>query len=504
MSTSTFSDQARRVARNFSWLTLQELLIRLIGLATAMYLARALSPGQYGALGLALAIVSFFAVFVRAGTGSRANRLTARNHAAVPAIYSDMTGLRLTAAAFVVTGLIAFAGVIAPVFSIPPVLLIVCSLLLLRPALTVVWAFRGLDQMQITAIGDVTEKILTLLGLILLVHGVGDDVLWAPVVETVAALLVIAWMVRRLGRLYPGLRIKFQWRTWPAIAHEAVPLSLASMLGSVYLNGGPLLLGVLATATAAAQFLVAQKLMLTLAILLEVINTAAFSSISRLVHKDAAAALALAAQLLRYYLVFTVPLFLLVAFHAEEVLALLFGPGYAAAGPVLMVLLTQLPFLAISGSLQLVLMAIPHPMAVLGSRVAGAAALLAFSFWLIPGLGAVGAAAALVVGEITSCLLLFLYVKRATGGVPWTTRSVSPLLAGAATALFYKAIFAWPLLLKLPLAALTYVGLAILLQAITLTEFQHLPALLRAVVRGEEKSAGGSQTQEDPAAEEST
>jgi hypothetical protein len=41
VSASTFSDQPRRVARNFSWLTLQELLIRLIGLASAMYLAGA-------------------------------------------------------------------------------------------------------------------------------------------------------------------------------------------------------------------------------------------------------------------------------------------------------------------------------------------------------------------------------------------------------------------------------------------------------------------------------
>jgi O-antigen/teichoic acid export membrane protein len=483
MSSGEFSDQARRVAQNFSWLTLQEVLIRLISLATAMYLARALSPTNYGALGLAFAIVSFFAVLVRAGTGSRANRLTARNHAAVPAIYSDITGIRLTAAAFVITILVLFAGLIAPAFSIPPLMLIVCCPLLLRPALTVAWAFRGLEQMRVTAIGEVAEKILTLLGMLLLVHGIANDVLWAPVAETVAALLVITWMVRRLGRLYPDLHIKFRWRTWPAIAHEAVPLGLASMLGSVYLNGGALLLGMLATSTAAAQFLVAQKIMLTLAILLEVINTAAFSLISRMVHQDARAALGLTAQLLRYYLVITVPLFLLVAFHDEEVPGLLFGPGYAAAGTVLLVLLAQLPFLAISGSLQMVLTAMPRPMAVLSSRLAGAVALLSISVWLIPAYGAVGAAAALIVGEMTSTLLLFLQVRRATGGVPWTARCTAPLLAGAGAAILYKLIFSWPLLIKLPLAALVYCGLALLLKAVTVAECRQLPGLFRVAVQ---------------------
>jgi O-antigen/teichoic acid export membrane protein len=290
-------------------------------------------------------------------------------------------------------------------------------------------------------------------------------------------------MVRRLGRLYPDLHIKFRWRTWPAIAHEAVPLGLASMLGSVYLNGGALLLGMLATSTAAAQFLVAQKIMLTLAILLEVINTAAFSLISRMVHQDARAALGLTAQLLRYYLVITVPLFLLVAFHDEEVPGLLFGPGYAAAGTVLLVLLAQLPFLAISGSLQMVLTAMPRPMAVLSSRLAGAVALLSISVWLIPAYGAVGAAAALIVGEMTSTLLLFLQVRRATGGVPWTARCTAPLLAGAGAAILYKLIFSWPLLIKLPLAALVYCGLALLLKAVTVAECRQLPGLLRVAVQ---------------------
>jgi O-antigen/teichoic acid export membrane protein len=143
MSEMAFSDQSRRLARNFTWLTLQEVLIRLIGLATAIYLARTLTASDYGALGLALAIVSFAAVLVRAGTGSRATRLTARDPAAVPLIYAQVNGLRLAAVTVIFALLAGFSGVIAPAFSISPALLILCSLLLLPPALTVGWAFRG-------------------------------------------------------------------------------------------------------------------------------------------------------------------------------------------------------------------------------------------------------------------------------------------------------------------------------------------------------------------------
>jgi O-antigen/teichoic acid export membrane protein len=485
MSEPAFSDQAHRLARNFTWLTLQEVLIRLIGLATAIYLARTLSAADYGALGLALAIVSFAAVLVRAGTGSRATRLTARDPSAVPLIYAQVTGLRLASAALILTVLVGFSGVIAPAFSISPTLLILCSLLLLPPALTVGWAFRGLDDMRVTAVADIAEKALTLIALLWLVHGVGNDVLWAPAAEAAAGVLVISWMYRRLRRLYPSLRVQFRVRDWPEIAREALPISLASLLGTFYLNGGVLLLGWLANAGAAALFLVAQKVMMTLAVLLQVVNAAAFPSASRLVQEDLAAALRLVTQLLRYYLVMIVPLFLLVAFHAADVLRLLFGPAYADAAKVLVILLAALPFLVISNSLQLLLMALPRPTAVLTTRIAGAAVLLALGLLLIPRSGATGGALALAAGEGANALLLFLFVVRATGGVPWDLRCFAPLAAGAAAALAYAAVQTWPIFLKLPLAAVVYLGLVVLLAGVSFREIRAVPLLLLSVARGE-------------------
>jgi O-antigen/teichoic acid export membrane protein len=480
-----FSDQSRRLARNFSWLTLQELLIRLIGLATAVYLARTLTAAAYGELGVALAVISFAAVLVRAGTGSRATRLTARDPAAVPLVFAQVMSLRLTASVVVFALLAGFSGVIAPVFSISPALLILCSLLLLRPALSVGWAFRGLDRMQVTAVADIAEKTLTFLCLLWLVRGIGNDVLWAPVAEAMAVVLVMGWMYRRLARLYPDLRLQFRVRDWPAIGREALPLSLASLLASVYLNGGMLLLGWLSTAGSAAMLLVAQKVMLTLSILVQVINKAAFPATSRLVHEDPPAALRLATQLLRLYLVVIIPLFLLVAFHAAETLAVLFGPAYADAAKVLVILLAALPFLAANNSLQLLLMALPRPAAVLTARIVGAATLLSLSLLLIPRMDAAGAAAALAVAEVVSMAVLFLFVRQATGGVPWDLRCFAPLAAGAAAAAAYAATGAWPVLLKLPLAAVIYVGLVLLLGGLSLQELRSVPLLLLSVARGE-------------------
>ena len=139
---------ARRMARNFSWLSLQEVFIRLVGLATAIYLARVLGAENYGQLGLALGIISFAAVVVRSGTGSRGTRMTARDPVTVPELYAQITGLRLISAIALIGSIAVFAPWLGDLFQVSPWLLILCSFLLLRPALSVVWAFRGPSRLS--------------------------------------------------------------------------------------------------------------------------------------------------------------------------------------------------------------------------------------------------------------------------------------------------------------------------------------------------------------------
>jgi len=496
---------ARRLARNFSWLGLQQLIVRLIGLATAMYLARVLSPANYGALGLALAVFSFAAVFVQAGTDSRGTRMTARDPAAVPEIFAEINSLRITMALVMIGLLVVFAPWLGRLLQIPQTLIILCSFLLMRPALTVVWAFRGLDRMQVPALTDIVEKILIFAGLLLLVHGDGNDVLWAPVVELVAILLIAATLYRLLTRIYGPLRLHFELSAWREISREALPLSMAALLGSVYLNGGVLLLGWLADTESAALFLVAQKVMLTLMTLLVISTTAAFPSISRYLHHSNQEALDLAARILRYFLVVTTPLFLLVVFHASFLVDVLFGNEYRDSAAALVVLLTAIPFLAAAGGARMLLRAIPKPMSILGARLAGALVLLGVSFWLIPRQGTMGAAAALAAGEITSSLLLLTAVHRATGGLPWCSRCLAPLLAGLASAAAYIALGPWPLLVRLFIAAAIYTALVFFLKGITVTELKNMPGLfLPGAMSGDPESAPANHRGKEPDTKQTT
>lgn len=485
MNPGNITPQTRRLAHNVKWLSLQELLIRLLGLATAIYLARVLTPTAFGELGLAVAVIGILTTLVQAGTGSRGTRLTALDPASIPQTRASITGLRVTITFIVMAGLILCAPTLSQTFSFSANLLILCSFLLLRPALAVNWAFKGLDQMHVIAYSDVAEKSLMFIGLLLLVHGQGNDLLWVPVIETVAALAVVWWLRRRLAGMYSPPTISFNYREWAEISRESLPLGLAALLGSVYIHGALLLLGWLSTPASAADFLVAQKLMLTMIILLHVINNSAFPSASRLLVLDSAIALNLVADLLRYYLVLIIPGILVLALFADQILNLLFGVEYSDSGPVLMLLLTALPFLAISDSLQLVLKAIPKPKAVLTARIVSTLVLLVIAVLFVPRYGALGGAAAVVAGEAAAMVLLFWLVKRTLGATPWNARCYAAILAGVITALVLVLTQSWPLLFRLPFAAIVYILSAGLMKAVSVHEFRSVPHLISAALKND-------------------
>jgi O-antigen/teichoic acid export membrane protein len=471
------SPLAQRLARNFTWLTIQEASVSVIGLVMTIYLARTLGPSSYGALGLAVAIVGVIATLVRAGSGTRATRQTALNPENVPVIYAQLIGFRLVSAVAGIVLLVALAPLLSEKLSFSAALLILCSLLLAKSALTVVWAFRGLDQMQVNAAANVTEKALTLLGVLLLVKGQGNDVLWVPIVEVTAAVLIVWWLRKRLERIYPRLVIEFRTQDWPAIAREAVPLGLAGLMGSVWMHGAVLILGWFTTSEAAAGFLVAQKVVLTLGLMMIVINRAAFPSTSRLLSGDSAAALNMLASLMRYYLVTVTPVILLVAFHAGDMLDLLFGAAYADVAPTMIIMLASLPLLALNQNLDLLLKAIPKPGLVLVIRTIAALVLVSLALLLIPRMGMLGAALAVVGSDFTAMLVLLVLVRRATGGLPLNFRCLSPFVAGGAAAAAYWMCNDWTVAMKLPVAGIVYLVATGLTKGVTADEVRSLSKL---------------------------
>jgi len=182
-------------------------------LAAFAYLARVLSPGDYGNVELALSIAVFLVLGVESGTGAYGARLVAADPARIPQLVPQVVWLRgiLSLPIFAVT----IAAAVYYRASGLGILAILGVGILLTPFLTQ-WVFHGLRAMQWVAAGSALRN-LTFVAVVLLLVRPGSGIWLVAVAEIcgIAALVLFnAFVLRR------WLRPQLEWRNGPAGARR--------------------------------------------------------------------------------------------------------------------------------------------------------------------------------------------------------------------------------------------------------------------------------------------
>jgi len=434
----------KTIADNLSWLGLQEVFARVCGILMVVLLARALAPSDYGSLSICLALMAMLTLLVRAGTGSRATRLTAGEAQLIPELHAEVTGLRIAVALVLVLVLVVFAVPLGAWLSVSPSLLIISSALLIRPALTVAWAFRGLDHMKPIALVLMGERSLVLAGVLLLMLGDRVDASGVIALEAVgglAAVIVLRWHLNRLM----GRRLDFRPHPsrWGEMLRESVPVSLAAIIASLYRHGDLLLLGILSGGGAAAMYLVPQKVVLTLLLLPLLVSKASFPSASRFIHSDLAGAVAVQGYLFRFTLLLLLPACAIAWFYSGEMLELFFGSAYLQGEATLKILLLSAPLFAYASFQENLLLAVPRPRTLLVCRIIASGMHIAISVLLIPRHGAAGAAFGCLVGQLLLVLLSATVWKAGYGGLPLQWRCLAPVVSSGFMLLFLDLAASW-------------------------------------------------------------
>lgn len=175
------------------------------------YLARVLSPSDYGTVELALSVTMFFVLGVESGMGSYGARIVAADPSQAPSIVPRVAILRG------LLGLPAFLLILAVAAQYRAAGLGVLAVngiaVLLTPFLTQ-WVFQGLAQMHWVAAGTALRN-MTFVALVLLLVRPGSDIRLVAAAEVggVAALgLFNLWVLRS------RLRVALDWHgLWPGV-----------------------------------------------------------------------------------------------------------------------------------------------------------------------------------------------------------------------------------------------------------------------------------------------
>ncbi len=363
-----------------------------------LYLARVLGVTRFGEVALAQAIVLYFRLGSDLGLDMLGNRRVAGHRNEVADEAGGLVGVRLLNATMAFVLLVAVA--LALGWSSPLArLLVVFGLSLFPVALSLEWAFAGLERMDLVGMSRAVGAAIWLGLVVLVVHRAADAMaVPAAYVGGVACAAVWLGAVFWRGHGRPAFRLRLvEW--WDAVC-QALPLGLAFIVIQVYYGFGAVALGAFDGARAVGLYAAPQKIVLFLTSLAGLFGSALFPRLVLLRATgpdDFGRLLQVAAHVM---VVLGLPLAVGGTMVAPALVPLFFGVGYEASVPVFRVLIWSVTTVFANVPFAYALLASDRRKAYLGAAVAGALVNVAANLVLIPRFHLMGPALSTIGAEV--------------------------------------------------------------------------------------------------------
>ena len=474
---------ARSVARNTLFLSIADIISKLLMMAFFMVGARVLGVERFGILTGAIAFVSMFSVLTDLGLG----QLTARELAKGTLDGRSLVGTALSVKLVTTTLAIGAVCVTASLAGYPGqtvMAVFICSMSLVDSGVTLFFrqVSQGLERTWIAAAGRLLQVVLLGAGLALAVRMrfgmAGFAWLYAGAGFASAVFVSIVG-----SRVLVRPRLNFQLQRWRSLLRQALPFAAAALLIALYYWSGSALLLRLRGDTESGLFGAPFRLVIGMTFPASAFSGAMYPVLSRAYALDSTRVGLLLEQAVRYVVLMVVPLVLLVWVLAEPLMGGLFGTEFVPSAVVLRVLMIWTFFAYLNALLSHYLQAVDRPSAVVKQAGISLAVCVVLNLVLIPLLSSQGAALALCAAEGAGFVALVVLQRQTPGRlspVRFLRLALKLVVAGALTAGVAMLVAPVNVLLAAGVGAATYVTVILALRALG----GHDLALLLSVLPG--------------------
>ena len=285
--------------------------------------------------------------------------------------------------------------------------------------------YRGLLQITPSVLAEYVMLPTVRLLVIVLLFGVGWR-LWAVVAGTTLASAVaaaaLAWRARRvLRRLAPLPAQPLAGLLRMPVFRYSLVLSLSTIVVSLARSADLLMLGHFRSAAEAGQYAVAQMAMAVIALFGSAVGQTTGPRVAALHSQgDQAGLAAMMQRQARWIALLSIPLCAVMMVWGQRLL-LVFGPGFQIDAAVLAVLAVNQYALAVLTPSGWLLSMTGHHRAELWVMLVGLVLMLCLGFWLIPLLGQMGAAIALLSASLAAnvCRVLLSHLRLGILALSW-------------------------------------------------------------------------------------
>ena len=402
-------ESAAHIVRRASFLAIADALAKGCAFVTAIVAARVFGEAGFGALNFAQALAAFALVVGGSWLEIYAVKTATQSPEQLGAIANTVVRLRLAlgAAAFVAVGSIAY---LAPSFHAVLPLVLLYALSVFTGALSLQWVTQALRKTHLMGLAVLAAQATYLLLVLILVQL--TDRTWTVPLALVAGELIAAiglwrWARRSVEQLSEPL----SYHDSLAFLRRASPIGVAQLLRQVALGSDLVVVGMLLTLADAGAYGAAYKIYL---FGISAISLYMIVSFPKIVRTAGAQPTRLGRQLMlsmAIVLILGSPALIGGTLFAGDILARVFGSGFAAGGESLRILLATLVLYAVTTHFRNALLAFEkqHIDALLVgmSAVVHVLAKIGLADWL----GIEGVAFGALAGEAT-LLILTIWVYR--------------------------------------------------------------------------------------------
>jgi len=438
----------KRIAKNFSWLVIGEVISKGLEFFVTIYIARVLGTAAFGLYSFALAFLAYLLIVTDFGLSLFGIKEIAQNRQSAPKIALNVVLLRLFLAV-VAYGLSFVIVLFAPVPTQLKLLFWLVFLLVFPRAIDPSWIFQGLEKMQYIALLKIAGAILSLSLTVLLVKS-SADLIKLPIINFLSLLIVALVLIIFISKVIFELRLHhLSISIWKNYVSQALPLGVAAVLIQVYCNLDSIMLGFMRDVEAVGVYNAAYKLFFGVVFLLAFWQQVVFPESSRRIMADREKAKNFLLDYSRISFLFGFPICYLVAFLAPTLINIFFGVAYSGANLALTILVWNFLPLILSGLYgTLILVPLGKTKEILFAAGGGALINIILNLLLIPGFGVSGAAVATLLTEVSVTVIMLLrtfkYFK-----FEWWSVVIKPMIAS-----FVAGIVSFILIYYLPFTVL--------------------------------------------------
>jgi len=339
--------------------------------------------------------------------------------------------------------------------------------------------FRAEERSHYVALTYVLENIVKVaLCLCLLITGYGIVALFASILfSRVLGLSLMFWFYARVFGLP---RARFDFDIWRLLAREAPTFTSIAIFATLHLNLNQIMLSKLQDLYAVGIFSAADRLLGICITIPVAFGAALLPSLTRRHLSGMEELKSLTADSLRYMYLVNLPIVIGTFILADQIIVLIYGQKFAAAGMVLRIhILSLIPFSTVYLLAQ-VLMATDNQRVDLKINIAGAMLVFVLNLILTPTLGVMGPVLATLVTIVIFNQLQYWYIRSSLFTVSFPRLGAKALFAALTMGLVTYTFREWNLFVNVGISAAVYFFLIVVLRAVSRDELQFVySALLR-------------------------